>query len=200
MQALPQDIAPKINHHRAFSAPKIDKNRDSAGQMLRKVSATRESPLRVWEGVLLVSVVVAALALTCIAYVLAFPERTVTHVVHQANSSSPTATAHRMDGMTSQGSCLMSDISDHSNVRVYSQNGEDGIIEAIFSCLGVTNKYYVEFGVEDCTECNTRFLRTFFGWQGLLMDGSHKVWSIAGVRPHKCVPMIMGTTAEELQT
>lgn len=57
--------------------------------------------------------------------------------------------------------------------REYSQNGEDGIIAAIFGMIGTTNKYYVEFGVEDGVECNTRFLSKHKGWKGLLMDGSH---------------------------
>lgn len=57
--------------------------------------------------------------------------------------------------------------------REYSQNGEDGIIQAIFAMIGMTNRYYVEFGVEDGSECNTRYLRKRKGWQGLLMDGSH---------------------------
>ena len=61
---------------------------------------------------------------------------------------------------------------------MWSQNGEDGILLWIFSELGMLNLnypgYFVEFGVEDGYECNTRFLREQFGWNGLLMDGGHK--------------------------
>ena len=56
--------------------------------------------------------------------------------------------------------------------RVYSQNGEDGIIATIFDKISTTNKYFVEFGVEDGRECNTRNLRENFGWNGLMMDGN----------------------------
>lgn len=54
--------------------------------------------------------------------------------------------------------------------KYYSQHGEDGIIDAIFKKIGTTNKYYVEFGVGDATECNTRYLTEFSGWDGILMD------------------------------
>ncbi|TSC98580.1 MAG: hypothetical protein Greene101449_916 [Candidatus Peregrinibacteria bacterium Greene1014_49] len=57
--------------------------------------------------------------------------------------------------------------------REYSQNGEDGVIAAIFAMIGTTNRTYVEFGVEDGIECNTRYLFKHKGWKGLLMDGSH---------------------------
>jgi len=53
----------------------------------------------------------------------------------------------------------------------YSQNGEDGILEAIFSRIGVTNRFCVEFGVENGRECNSRYLIERKGWQGLRMDG-----------------------------
>lgn len=53
----------------------------------------------------------------------------------------------------------------------YSQNGEDGVIAAIFAAIGVTNRYFVEFGCQDATECNTAYLLEH-GWQGLLMDGA----------------------------
>ena len=45
-------------------------------------------------------------------------------------------------------------------MRHFSQNDEDGAIEAIFDRIGTKDKIYVEFGVEDCTECNTRYLRS----------------------------------------
>lgn len=58
--------------------------------------------------------------------------------------------------------------------KEFSQNGEDGIINAIFAMIGTTNKYFVEFGVENGIECNTRYLSKYKGWKGLLMDGSNE--------------------------
>lgn len=55
---------------------------------------------------------------------------------------------------------------------VFSQCGEDGILDAIIDKIGTTNKYCVEFGVQDGTECNTRFLLQKRSWKGLLMDGA----------------------------
>jgi len=60
--------------------------------------------------------------------------------------------------------------------NVYSQSSEDGVIDAIFKNIGTTNKVYVEFGVENCNQCNTRYLREK-GWDAknsLLMDGGYK--------------------------
>lgn len=42
--------------------------------------------------------------------------------------------------------------------KVYSQNGEDGILEYIFSQIGTTNQIAVEFGAGDGLENNTRLL------------------------------------------
>jgi hypothetical protein len=54
--------------------------------------------------------------------------------------------------------------------RVTSQNGEDGIIAEIFRRIRTTNRYFVEFGVQDGAECNTAQL-ALAGWSGLLIEG-----------------------------
>eukprot|EP00882_Tetradesmus_deserticola_P010799 GHRQ01011408.1.p1 GENE.GHRQ01011408.1~~GHRQ01011408.1.p1 ORF type:complete len:269 (+),score=24.59 GHRQ01011408.1:189-995(+) len=57
--------------------------------------------------------------------------------------------------------------------KVFSQYGEDGILESIFGCIGTTDRYFVEFGVEDGSQCTTRNLRENHGFSGLMMDGSN---------------------------
>jgi hypothetical protein len=58
-----------------------------------------------------------------------------------------------------------------SERKVFSQNGEDGVIEHFFRHMGAGRKRYVEFGVEDGQQCNSRRLREEAGWTGLMMDG-----------------------------
>ena len=43
--------------------------------------------------------------------------------------------------------------------KMFSQNDEDGSIEAVFDFIGTTDKVYVEFGGETCIECISRYLR-----------------------------------------
>lgn len=56
--------------------------------------------------------------------------------------------------------------------QVFSQRGEDGIIQYIISQIEIPNRIFVEFGVEDYTESNTRFLLINNNWSGLVIDGS----------------------------
>jgi hypothetical protein len=65
-------------------------------------------------------------------------------------------------------------------LKKYSQNGEDGIIEYLINLIydDPKNKIYLEIGVEDGTECNTRNLRENFGWSGILIDGKNENKSI----------------------
>jgi len=53
--------------------------------------------------------------------------------------------------------------------QVHSQNGEDGVVEALFAELKTTNRFFVEFGCDDGRECNAAYLLEQ-GWNGLLMD------------------------------
>jgi hypothetical protein len=54
--------------------------------------------------------------------------------------------------------------------RVYSQNGEDGIIASIFEAIGPTNRFFAEIGCENGDECNTRKLSEIDGWSGIRID------------------------------
>jgi len=56
--------------------------------------------------------------------------------------------------------------------QVFSQWGDDGIIQYIIDKLEIPNKTFVEFGVENYKESNTRFLLINNNWSGLVMDGS----------------------------
>lgn len=56
--------------------------------------------------------------------------------------------------------------------KVYSQWGEDGIIEHLAGRIPIPSKVFVEFGVENYTEANTLFLLKHRNWKGLVIDGS----------------------------
>jgi hypothetical protein len=56
--------------------------------------------------------------------------------------------------------------------KVYSQWGEDGIIQHLIGKIEIRNKVFVEFGVQDYRESNTRFLLQNDNWSGLVIDAS----------------------------
>ncbi len=58
---------------------------------------------------------------------------------------------------------------------VTSQNGEDGVLEAIFSVIGTTNKWCCEFGAWDgklYSNCYNLF--HFSGWHAVLIEGDER--------------------------
>lgn len=61
---------------------------------------------------------------------------------------------------------------------VYSQNGEDGILDLLIEALELDSihspypRAFVEFGVQDYTESNTRYLLKKRNFMGFIMDGS----------------------------
>jgi hypothetical protein len=54
--------------------------------------------------------------------------------------------------------------------RVFSQWGEDGIIQFLTQRIPIENEVFVEFGVQDYRESNTRFLLEKDNWRGLILD------------------------------
>jgi hypothetical protein len=59
--------------------------------------------------------------------------------------------------------------------RVFSQWGEDGIIQFLLRHVAIDRKVFVEFGADYYnTESNTRFLLTNNNWSGLVIDGAQE--------------------------
>jgi hypothetical protein len=54
---------------------------------------------------------------------------------------------------------------------IFSQNGEDGVLQEIFHRIGTTNQFFVEVGAS-VNESNTVFLADILGWRGILFDAS----------------------------
>ncbi|GAB2520392.1 hypothetical protein [Spirosoma aerophilum] len=75
------------------------------------------------------------------------------------------------------GALLARQISEETSIneaefKVFSQFGDDGIIQCIINNTKVSNTKFVEFGVETYDEANTKFLLMYKNWQGLVIDGS----------------------------
>ncbi|MBE2255539.1 MAG: hypothetical protein IAE65_05010 [Ignavibacteria bacterium] len=57
-----------------------------------------------------------------------------------------------------------------SEYKVFSQWGDDGIIQFLINYLDISEKKFIEFGVGDYRESNTRLLLINNNWKGLIMD------------------------------
>jgi hypothetical protein len=58
--------------------------------------------------------------------------------------------------------------------KVFSQWGEDGIIQYLISKVAMENKIFIEFGVQNYGESNSRFLLVNDNWTGLVIDSSQE--------------------------
>ena len=61
-----------------------------------------------------------------------------------------------------------------SEYKIFSQWGEDGIIQHLVNSIEIKNKTFIEFGVEDFIESNCRYLMMKDNWRGFVIDGSVK--------------------------
>lgn len=57
--------------------------------------------------------------------------------------------------------------------KIFSQFGDDGIIQWLINNIEIDNEFFIEFGVENYKEANTKFLMFNNNWNGFVMDGSN---------------------------
>jgi hypothetical protein len=62
----------------------------------------------------------------------------------------------------------------NAEFKVFSQGGDDGIIQYLINKVHIANPTFIEFGVEDYVESNTRFLLKHDNWSGMVIDGAEK--------------------------
>jgi hypothetical protein len=58
----------------------------------------------------------------------------------------------------------------NAEFRVFSQEGEDGILQYVLGQMGGVNDFFVEIGVDDYRESITRFLLIHDNWRGVVVD------------------------------
>ncbi len=73
----------------------------------------------------------------------------------------------------SRTATILQDI-QKAEFKVFSQWGDDGIIQFLVDYLAIESKTFIEFGVENYKEANTRFLLMHNNWSGLVIDGDQK--------------------------
>lgn len=71
-----------------------------------------------------------------------------------------------------QVSSLRPDEITKAEFQCFSQFGEDGIIQFLVQRVPIEHEIFIEFGVADYRESNTRFLLVHDNWRGLIMDGA----------------------------
>jgi hypothetical protein len=98
---------------------------------------------------------------------------TLTHQIQQVSDriSSVQESLGRIESRQIQHSQTIDRLTD-SEFKVFSQWGEDGIIQYLIRETSIKSHIFVEFGVENYTESNTRFLLINNNWSGLIIDGS----------------------------
>lgn len=90
--------------------------------------------------------------------------------------------------------------------KVFSQFGEDGIIQYLIRRVGVPPQAcsFVEFGVESYEEANTIFLLENNNWRGLIIDGSEEKIRVAQSKPgywrHNLIARVAFIDRENINT
>jgi hypothetical protein len=105
------------------------------------------------------------------------------NLLRPRSGAAPAELGRRLDDLAlMQGTLLSRQLQDRGHLasiqdaefRVFSQFGDDGIVQYLVRSIGIQpgEQRFVEFGVEDYTEANTRFLLQKDNWSGLVLDAS----------------------------
>jgi len=62
--------------------------------------------------------------------------------------------------------------------NIYSQNGEDGIIEYIFEKMNIKNGNFVEFGAWDGKHLSNTYKLFLENWEGIYIESDHKKFKL----------------------
>jgi len=85
--------------------------------------------------------------------------------------------------------------------KVYSQSGEDGILEALFDKLQITNGWCCEFGAGDGKDISNTLNLREKSWSSVLIEGNPKYYNnLESLRNEKTFPMISFISCEPGQT
>lgn len=99
----------------------------------------------------------------------------------------------RTHGASAQGHWDGDDLTPFE-LRVFSQNGEDGVLEAILREVGVVSRTFVEFGAERGLEGNCVFLAEVLGWSGLFIEADETAFAVLESR-YRDRPQVVTTCA-----
>lgn len=91
------------------------------------------------------------------------------HLIYQINEAKILASKALINQIKAHG---IYDNIHKTEFKVFSQWGDDGIIQYLIHNIEIENKVFIEFGVENYLESNTRFLLINDNWSGLVIDGS----------------------------
>jgi len=61
--------------------------------------------------------------------------------------------------------------------RVFSQNGEDGVLAELLHRVGTASRWFVEFGIQNGAEGNCVFLADVMGWSGLFLESQQDAYN-----------------------
>jgi len=60
-------------------------------------------------------------------------------------------------------------------LNIFTKDNEDGLLLNIFTKIGITNKYFIDIGSNDCINSNCANLSFHHNWSGTFIDGNSNI-------------------------